>query len=239
MNVLNGDLHIHTCLSPCADRTMLPSAVVSAAKERGLDIIAICDHNLAENAAPFRRVGEAAGLVVIGGMEITSREEVHLLALFPDDESAAAMQDEVYAHLRGENDSEYFGEQWVVDDDDRVVAENPRLLIGATELTLNEIADRVHEHGGIVIASHIERPSYSLLSQLGFVPRDLSLDAAETCSEAAAPCVADLPMVRSSDAHRLREIGDRYTEFLLEEGTLEEIALALKGEGGRRIVRTR
>jgi len=204
-----------------------------------LDIIAICDHNSAENAAPFRRVGEAAGLVVIGGMEITSREEVHLLALFPDETSAAAMQDEVYAHLPGENDSEFFGEQWVVDDGDRVVAENPRLLIGATELTLNEIVDRVHEHGGIVIASHIERPSYSLLSQLGFVPRDLNLDAVETCTEAVTSCVADLPMVRSSDAHRLHEIGDRYTEFLLQEGTLEEIAFALKGEGGRRIVRTR
>lgn len=218
---------------------MVPSAVVSAAKERGLDMIAICDHNSAENAAPFRRVGEAAGLVVIDGMEITSREEVHLLALFPDEATATAMQDEVYAHLPGENDSEFFGEQWVVDDRDQVVAENGRLLIGATELTLREIVDRVHGNGGIVIAAHVERPSYSLLGQLGFVPRDLNLDAVETCSEAIAVRDAALPIVRSSDAHRLDEIGDRCTEFLLEEGTLEEIAFALKGEGGRRIVRTR
>jgi PHP family Zn ribbon phosphoesterase len=239
VKVLNADLHIHTCLSPCAERTMLPSAVVSAARKRGLNMIAICDHNSAENAAPFRRVGEAAELIVIGGMEITSREEVHLLALFPDDESAAEMQDEVYAHLPGKNDSELFGKQWVVNDDDRIVAENPRLLIGATELTLNEIADRVHEHGGIVIASHVERPSFSLLSQLGFIPNDLPLDGLETCEDVRTDWGSELAVIRSSDAHRLHEIGNRYTEFLLEEGTLEEIAFALKGERGRRIVRTR
>jgi len=238
VNVLSADLHIHSCLSPCADRAMVPSAVIAVAAERGLDMIAICDHNSAENAAPFRRVGEAAGIVVIDGMEIMSREEVHLLALFPDDASAAAMQDEVHAHLPGENDPEFFGEQWIVDDEDRLVGESPRLLIGATEFTLDEIVDRVHRHGGLVIASHIERPSYSLLGQLGFVPPDLDLDGLETCADAET-AGADLPFVRSSDAHRLDEIGTGRTEFLLEEGTLAEIALALKAEGGRRIVRTR
>lgn len=218
---------------------MQPSTVVAVARNRGLDVIAICDHNSAENAATVRVVGAAAGLAVIGGMEITSREEVHLLALLPDDRALAAVQDVVYAHLSGENDPQVFGEQWVVDDCDRVLAENPRLLIGATDLSLGDVVDLVHEHSGIAIASHVERPSFSLISQLGFIPENLGLDALETCTDGAESWTADLPVIRSSDAHRPSEIGSGMTRFLVEEGTLGEIALALRSEAGRRMVMER
>ena len=238
MRVLRADLHIHTCLSPCADRSMRPVNVVAMARRQGLDVIAICDHNSAENAAATQSVAEVAGIAVIGGMEITSREEVHLLALLPDDGALTATQTIVYAHLPGENAPEIFGAQWVVDDQDRLVAENPRLLIGATDLSLGEVVDLVHGHGGLAIASHVDRPSFSLLSQLGFVPDDLALDGIEVCAAGVEDPACGLAVIRSSDAHRPEEIGCETTGFLVENGSLAEIALALRGEGGRRVVRT-
>jgi PHP family Zn ribbon phosphoesterase len=236
VKVLRGDLHIHTCLSPCAEETMVPSTIVKEARSRELDVIAICDHNTSENAPSVKSAAAATGLAVIEGMEITSKEEVHVLALFADDAGMLAVQDEVYSHLEGENDPEFFGEQWVVDDHDRVLGENPRLLIGATDLSLGDIVDLVHEHSGIVIASHVERPSFSLLSQLGFIPDDLPLDGLETCADVRTDWGSELAVIRSSDAHRPSEIGRHATRFLVENGTMREIALALKGARGRGIL---
>ena len=235
MRVLHADLHIHTCLSPCADREMSPAAVVRWALERGLDVIAICDHNSAENVEAASRAAERAGLAVIGGMEITSREEVHVLGLFHEDGLLRAAQDVVYDNLPGENDPDTFGEQLVTDEEDRVVGHNRRLLIGATELTLGEVVRTIHELGGIAIASHVDRPSFSVLSQLGFIPDGLGLDAVEVCSEDVPAIPEGLAMVRSSDAHRLEEIGARRTRFLLERPTALEIGMALRRTAGRRI----
>ena len=118
---------------------MCPSLVVRRALERGLDVIAICDHNSAENVAAVSRAAEPVGLAVIGGMEITSREEVHVLGLFDDERALEAVQDVVYDNLPGENDPDTFGDQLVTDEHDQVVRCNPRLLIGATTLTLHDV----------------------------------------------------------------------------------------------------
>lgn len=236
MRIVRADLHIHTCLSPCADREMSPSAVVGQARERGLDVIAICDHNSAENVEAVSRAAETAGLAVIGGMEITSREEVHVLGLFKEDRLLSRAQDVVYDNLPGENDPGFFGEQLVMNEKDEVIRHNPRLLIGATNLALDEVVRLVHEFGGLAIASHVDRPSFSLISQLGFIPEGLGLDGAEVCSGSAPALPEDLPVITSSDAHRPGEIGVRHTRFLVEEPTTPEIGLALKQRAGRRIV---
>ena len=179
MRTLHADLHIHTCLSPCAEREMCPSLVARQALDRGLDVIAICDHNSAENAAAVSRAAEPVGLAVIRGMEVTSREEVHVLGLFDDERSLEAVQDVVHDHLPGENDPDTFGDQLVMDEHDQVVGSSPRLLIGATTLTLHEVVRTIHELGGIAIASHVDRPSFSVISQLGFIPEGLELDLKE------------------------------------------------------------
>jgi len=231
-----ADLHIHTCLSPCAEREMSPPAIVKVGRERGLHLIAICDHNSAENVAATVRAGERAGLAVLGGMEITSREEVHVLGIFPDDQACRSAQEVVYAHLGGRNDPETFGEQVLANERGEAVGRNDRLLIGASGLSLEEVIGTIHRFGGLAIAAHVDRPSFSVISQLGFIPRGLGLDGVEVCSEKPPGVPEDLPVVRSSDAHRLEEIGSRRTGFLVARPTAPEIGMALRGIEGRRIV---
>jgi len=215
---------------------MTPAAVIAAARRNGVEVVGICDHNSAENVAATTAAGHRLGVTVVGGMEITSREEVHVLGLFSDAAGLHAAQDVVYSHLAGENDSDFFGPQWVMDDTDRVTGENTRLLIGATDLPLGAIVDLIHDHGGVCIASHIDRPSFSLISQLGFIPMDLALDGVEVCSTDADVATGDLPVVCSSDAHSLDGVGARFTRLLVEEPTVAEVMLAIRGANGRRIL---
>ena len=238
-----ADLHIHSCLSPCSDWDMSPKKIVSKSREQQLDLIAICDHNTAENAAATSREGTRQGIAVLPGMEICSREEVHLVTLFKKIEDALKMQEFIYAHLPGKNQPEVFGHQVVADEHDQVLGENAHLLIGATQLSLHDIVEKTHHLDGICISSHVDRPSYSLIGQLGFIPEDLHLDAVEVSyriplAEALieVPGIKDYPCVTASDAHFLRDIGTVWTEFILAAPTLEEIRMALAGTEGRRIL---
>ena len=245
MRTIRADLHLHTCLSPCGGFDVTPSAVVSRAAELGLDIIAICDHNSAENVSAARqaakRLGPAAPCV-LAGMEITSAEEVHMVSLFDDLETALTMQAMVFDHLQqGENNPDLFGMQIVANADDEVEYFNERLLIGATDLTVADIVQRVHSLGGLVIAAHIDRPAFSLISNLGLIPPELKLDAVEI-SRLHDPADsgqwlfgADLPVVTSSDAHHLEDIGAVWTELTVDSPCLAELALALAGAKGRAI----
>jgi PHP family Zn ribbon phosphoesterase len=237
MRELCADLHIHTCLSPCAEREMSPPEVVRRGRERGLHVIGICDHNTAENAEAVIRAAEDTGLAVIGGMEISSREEVHVLGLFGDVAGLRSAQGVVYENLVGENDPDAFGEQLIMNERGEVVGRSDRLLLGATDLPVHEVVRTIHRLGGVAIAAHVDRPSFSIVSQLGFIPMGLGLDGVEVCAEHRPPYLGEgLPVVRSSDAHRPQEIGSRYTRFLLERPTASEIGLALRGIRGRRIV---
>lgn len=240
---IKADLHIHSCLSPCSDPDMSPKKVVQKSIERQLGLIAICDHNTAENVAATIREGDRQGVAVLPGMEICSKEEVHLVTLFKAVEDALDMQELIYANLNGENQPDVFGHQVIANEHDQVLGENPRLLIGATGLSLNDIVSKVHQLGGICISSHVDRPSYSLIRQLGFIPADLHLDAVEVSyrvplenARAEVPGIGNYPCVTSSDAHFLHDIGKVWTEFLLATPSLDELILALAGKNGRRIV---
>jgi predicted metal-dependent phosphoesterase TrpH len=222
---------------------MSPKKIVEKSLERQLDLIAICDHNTAENAAAALREGTRQGIAVLPGMEVCSREEVHLVTLFKKIEDALKMQEFIYAHLPGKNQPEVFGHQVVADEHDQVLGENSRLLIGATTLSLLEIVEKAHHLDGICISSHVDRPSYSLIGQLGFIPEDLHLDAVEVSYRVPldkalteVPGIKNYPCVTSSDAHFPRDIGKAWTEFILAAPTLEEIRMALEGIDGRRIL---
>ena len=243
MRSFKADLHIHTCLSPCADLDMSPKAIVERSAEEKLDIIAICDHNSAENVEASIRAGLKHGIRVLPGMEVNSREEVHTLAIFETAEQALAMQEIVYQHVKGTNRPDVFGDQVIANEFDEVDGFNDRLLIAATALGLWDIVKEIHRLGGLSIASHVDRPSYSILSQLGFVPLDLNLGALEISrhlnkelAPSKIPEIKGFPIVTFSDAHFLDDIGRASTSFLLEEPNVKEIRMALEEKSGRRVV---
>jgi predicted metal-dependent phosphoesterase TrpH/anti-sigma regulatory factor (Ser/Thr protein kinase) len=236
IRTIKADLHLHTCLSPCAEPEMTPTAIVAQAGRIGLDMIAVCDHNSAGNVSAVVRAGMREGLAVIGGIEVTSREEVHILGLLGTEEALQDIQHLIYENLPGENDADAFGAQVVMDEWDREVGTNHRLLIGATTLTVEQIVDSIHERDGLAIASHVDRERFSLIGQLGFIPKDLKLDAVEVSPRATSRNGYDYPVISSSDAHFLSDIGKSTTAFAVEHASFNELRKALRREGGRRIV---
>jgi PHP family Zn ribbon phosphoesterase len=240
MREIKADLHVHTCLSPCGELEMVPRAIVKRVKAVGLDMIAVCDHNSGENALAVMRAAESESISVIPGMEITSCEEVHILGLFNSEEDLASIHMLIDAHLCGENDAEVFGPQVIVDERDEPIALNPKLLIGATSLNLEEVVDAIHSFGGLAVASHIDREGFGLIGQLGFVPPGLKLDALEVSRRVSHRQWAEewstFPVITSSDAHCLTDIGKSSTSFLGREASLDELRKALARQGGRRVV---
>lgn len=239
-----ADLHIHTILSPCTELTeMSPHAIIEKARHTALEVIAICDHNSCENIAPAQKNSLSRKLIVLAGIEIASKEEVHTLGLFDEEEEALKVQEVVYRNLPGENDEKSFGHQVVVNEKDEVVRLNKKLLIGATTLSLEEVVDLIHSFNGLAIASHVDREAYSIIGQLGFVPQGLALDALELSPKMSVgearerfPQLGDYPLITSSDAHTLSDIGKSSTTFLLEEVSVSEMKMALAGREGRRVI---
>jgi PHP family Zn ribbon phosphoesterase len=239
-----ADLHIHTILSPCTELTeMSPRAIVERALQIGLDTIAVCDHNSCENVPAFQSASRNTRLVAIAGIEVTSQEEVHVLGLFDREGDARKLQEVVYANLPGENDEETFGHQVVVNDEEEVVCFNKKLLIGATTLSLERIVDLIHSLNGLAVASHVDREAFSIIGQLGFIPPAVALDALEFSPrvtrkevEKMFPQTTEYPLITSSDAHHLDDIGKSSTTFLMKAVTVSEMKLAFESRDGRKVI---
>lgn len=210
------DLHIHSALSPCGDNDMTPNNIVNMALLKGLDVIALTDHNSAKNCPAFCAAARAAGITALCGMELNTAEEIHAVCLFPTLEAAMAFDAYVYEHLPPfENDAAIFGEQRFLDAEDNVLGHEPRLLINATDISIMDAPALVASYGGVCFPAHIDRASYSILSSLGMVPPECGFTAYEIKDAARTPELlpllpnaAEAVLVHNSDAHYLWDIAE-------------------------------
>ena len=243
MKTLLADFHIHTLLSPCAEIEMTPHHIVMRAAQYGVDAVAITDHNASANAAAAGEAAKNYGVKVFPGMEVECREEAHIVVLFDTLEQLAAWQKIVDANMSGlKNNAERFGAQFIVDDDDNFIAEEERMLLGPLKLSAAEVIQKVNAMGGMAIAAHVDRPSYSLLMQLGFLPSDMGLAAAEISpagirelkEQKLKLALGGLNYVTDSDAHMMDSfINGPKNLITVKSLTVAELKMALAAEEGR------
>lgn len=212
------DFHIHSALSPCGDNDMTPNNIVNMAAISGLDAIAVSDHNAVGNVKAAMEVGKACGVSVIPGMEVETAEEVHILTLYPSLEAAESVAKKVYESLPDiKNRPDIFGEQRLMDAQDNIVGYEEKLLISPTSLSINTLFDMVNEVGGLFIPAHVDRHSYSVLTNLGFIPEELdikNIEVSKRIDDLAAyldsrPELKKYHAFRNSDAHYLENISQR------------------------------
>lgn len=203
------DLHIHSCLSPCGDMLMTPNNIVGMAFIKQLDAIAVCDHNTAENLPAVQEAADMMGVVLLPGMELTTREEAHMLCYFPDVESCLRFSREVHEHLPPiQNRPAFFGRQVRMNGQDEEIGEEDTLLISALDWSFEECERQIHQHGGLCVPAHINRGSNGVLNALGFLPGGARYDALEVSDAVKAPemDLSGYRILRSSDAHYLENM---------------------------------
>jgi len=211
------DLHIHTALSPCGDEDMTPNNIVNMALLKGLDLIAVTDHNCCANLEAVIDAGRNQGLMVIPGIEVQSKEEVHLVCLFKKLETACEFGKLIYDSLPNiPNNEELFGRQLIISAEDEVIGKVEKLLLSSSSYTINEIFKMVKDREGLCIPAHVDRQGYSIISNLGFIPGDLGVKVVEVSKKTAPEVVlSKMPYLKgykhvvSSDAHYLWDINER------------------------------
>ena len=221
MQKYRADLHIHTVLSPCADLEMAPKQIVEQAQKAGLHIIGITDHNSTLNAKVIRDLAREKGILVLMGAEVTTKEEVHCLAFFENDEALDTFQNYLEENImRVPNTDGHFGYQPVVDANENVLQMVPYYLTSALKKGISSVQKYVYELGGLFIPAHVNRPLNGLFSHLGFVPENLQFDAMGITGKTSEKHVRKhyalenkISLIYNSDAHFLDQIGTRFFRF--------------------------
>ena len=236
MSIYNYDLHIHSCLSPCADDDMTPNNIAGMSALNGLQIVALTDHNSCANCPAFLDACKRQGIVGIAGMELTTAEDVHIVCLFEELSDAMAFSAEVHRHIMPiKNRPEIFGNQIIMDSEDEPVGEEELLLISATDLWMSDAIELVHKYGGHVRPAHIDRESNGIVSILGDVPREYNFNFVEFNDKnnisSYYESYASLEKVSTlicSDAHHLWDISEAGNTVELLDDEPYSSALARK-----------
>ena len=219
---------------------MIPPFIVQEALEKGINLIAITDHNSSANVEAVQKAAQNTGLTVLPGMELQTKEEIHLLCLFDTLKQIKAWQKLVDAHLpRQENNIEFFGEQFVVDETGEFIRREKQLLLTSANMTLSYAVAQINQLGGLAIPAHVNRAAFSLIANLGFVPPDVPFDALEisrhltpTQARQKYPQLKNYSLIQNGDVHYL-------TDFLganccrMAQPTIAELKLALQNRQGR------
>lgn len=243
MKKFRADLHTHTVLSPCGDLEMSPVNIVRKAKEKGIDILGITDHNSTLHAPLIKELGAKEGIMVLMGAEVTTKEEVHCLCFFECEDTLSDFQKYINMYLPNiPNDTSKFGYQVVVNEQEEIIDEVECLLISGLHQSIDQIEKMVHDINGLFIPAHINKTVNSIISQLGFLPPDLKVDALELSQHTTKSeflkknkYLSKYNFIQSSDAHYINNIGNTWTNFYLEELSFEEVKLALGALEGRKI----
>ncbi len=239
--IYRTDLHIHSTLSPCGSLASSPGAIVAEAVRKQLDIVAISDHNSTMNLPAFRKVSEGK-VIPFYGIEVQTLSETHLLVIFDNFDAAMDFGSMVHDALPDiKNNPDFFGDQVIVDEHEEIISFEDRLLLQSAAMDVEEVTTMAHTLGGLVFPAHIDHDSFSIISQLGFIPPDLPIDGIElskniTLSEAEnsfPEYCRRYPVIRNSDAHYIKEIGTSCTLFDIERPSLAELKKALDREDGR------
>lgn len=209
------DFHIHSALSPCGDNEMTPCNIVNMCQLMEIQAIAVSDHNTIGNVEAVTAAANRVGITVLPAMEVETAEEIHVLTLFRDLASAKTVSAAVYDALPDiENREDIFGQQVYLDDEDRILGYEKKLLISPTSLSVDKLFDLVLSVGGVAIPAHVDRHSYSILTNLGFIPPELPVTCIEVSRMTedldaylcARPELAKYGVLRNSDAHRLESL---------------------------------
>jgi predicted metal-dependent phosphoesterase TrpH len=247
---MNGwaiDLHIHTALSPCAESEMIPGSVMARARDLEIDVLAITDHNTCGNVRPFVEKGREMGVLALPGMELETREGIHVVCLFDNLEAAADFDRLIQTLLPPiHNNVKSLGNQFLLDKDGAVIGEDPRMLLLGADISIDVAVIEAESRGGLAVAAHIDRQAYSLVSVFGCIPNNLGLHGMEltTCLRRDEAMIAQAEelgyrLTSASDAHMLDQIQSPQCYAILERWSLGELKRALRGQEGRSIMRTR
>ncbi len=237
------DLHIHSCLSPCGDDEMTPCNIAGMASLKGLNVVALTDHNTCGNCPAFFSACSGFSLVAIPGAEITTAEDIHVVTLFETLEGAMDFNQFLTSkRVLYKNDADVFGRQIYMDDNDRAVGEEPYLLVNAVDISVDDIYRTVSSYGGIAYPAHIDKQSNSLISVFGMVPEsdftayefaDISKRELFTLQH---PILNGSVCVTSSDAHYLWDINESinsleiYSDLSDADAVRAEIFSVLRGD---------
>ncbi|MCL2639163.1 MAG: PHP domain-containing protein [Oscillospiraceae bacterium] len=241
MAELTYDLHIHSCLSPCGSDESTPANLAGLAGILELDIVALTDHNSCKNCPAFFKAAADNGFsfIPIAGMEIMTEEEIHVLCLFAELEAAMDFDEYVYSLLFPmKNDVKVFGNQFIMDETDKIIGEVENCLINSAFIGFHSLAGEVKSRGGIIIPAHIERAAFSLISSLGFVPDDCGFDCVEIRSKDAVENLKSkheylqkCKIIHNSDAHDLESLSIAGNKLVVNERSARGVLEALKHGG--------
>jgi len=231
------DLHMHSALSPCGDNDMTPNNIVNMAILKGIDIISVTDHNSTANLPAFSRIAVENGIMLLPGIEVQTREEIHMLCYFKTVDEAAEFGNIIYSKLPDiKNDEEAFGQQLIVDHLDNTVGKLDKLLLSSANISIDGLSDLVRVFKGVCIPAHVDRSSYSIISNLGFIPDNLGIKTVEISRNATAssvilnfPYLKNLRITRSSDAHYLWDISEKENFISIQYLTLTNVLDYLRG----------
>lgn len=221
MSKLFYDLHIHSCLSPCGDLDMTVNNILNMSILTELDAIALTDHNSCKNCPAFFEAGKDSGKVLIAGMELTTSEEIHVVCLFERLEDAMRFDEYVYERLPDiDNEPEIFGEQVILDCEDNEIGKVKKLLINATNISIEDVGELSKQFNFVAFPAHIDKQSFSILSSLGYIPEEYGFGAFEVKDpakieqlKALHPVLEGAVIVTDSDAHYLEHISERQNFF--------------------------